>query len=64
MIKVEGFKAFIGTMKIIPKNPRFPEQSIKGEWLYKPDTDCWYCNGNSYMSCICEIEEDLTANLK
>lgn len=56
MICVEGYKAFRGTMKISPKNmePKF----VLGDWLYKPEYDCWYGNGSSYPASICEIYID------
>ena len=56
MIEVEGFKAFRGSMRIIADrgNSAFV---IHGEWLYKPETNCWYCNGNSYFAPYCEVLE-------
>lgn len=60
MIKVEGYKAFHGDMKITPKNTLYKPFYITGkDWLYKPDTDCWYGGGSSYAAEICEpIEND------
>jgi hypothetical protein len=61
MIKVEGYKAFHGTMKIIPaagnsfKEPWFISDK---DWLYKPDTNCWYGDGRSFSAEICEPIED------
>jgi hypothetical protein len=61
MIKVEGYKAFHGTMKIIPaagnpfKEPWFISDK---DWLYKPDTNCWYGDGRSFSAEICEPMED------
>lgn len=60
MIEVEGYKAFKGIMRIIPKNVLFRPFEIKGDWLYKPDTDCWYGGGSSFPSSICEVVEDFT----
>jgi hypothetical protein len=60
MIKVEGYKAFHGTMKIIPtekatfKEPWF---ICDKDWLYKPDTNCWYGDGRSFSAEICEPME-------
>lgn len=48
LICVEGYRAFRGTM--ICKS-----QAIRGDWLYKPDTDCWYCRGNSYPAAVCKV---------
>lgn len=57
VIQVEGYKAFSGLMKWVPGNPEYPSQRIYGDWLYKPDTDCWYCNGISYPADTCEVLE-------
>ena len=55
MICVEGYKAFRGTMY-----HKMLDKKITGEWLYKPDTDCWYCNGSSYPNVVLKIIDDLT----
>lgn len=55
MICVEGYKAFRGTMRITPKNPEFPPRDITGDWLYKPEYDCWYGGGASFSAQICEV---------
>ena len=60
MIKVEGYKAFKGTMKITPKTVLMQPFEIKGDWLYKPEYDCWYNGGSSYPARICEVVEDFT----
>lgn len=60
MITVEGYKAFRGTMKITPKCPEVSPFTVSGAWLYKPDTDCWYCGGNSFVADICEVIKDFT----
>ena len=52
MIKCEGFKAFHGTATIRPTNPKFPPHDETGDWLYKPEYDCWYVNGSSYPAQI------------
>lgn len=54
MIRVEGFKAFRGLMVIYKVGE---DLYIRGDWLYRPDTDCWYCDGSSYPACACVIEE-------
>ena len=51
---------FRGLMKIAPPNPKFPEEEVRGVWLYKPEYECWYCGGRSYDASICEVEEDET----
>jgi hypothetical protein len=59
MIKVEGYKAFHGDMKIIPKNRLYHAfYVLDKDWLYKPDTDCWYGNGRSYPAEICEVVKE------
>lgn len=59
MINVEGYKAFHGTMRIIPKNSLYkPFYIVDKDWLYKPDTNCWYGNGSSFSAEICEIVEE------
>lgn len=60
MIKVEGYKAFRGTMQITPVNKLFPLMDVHGDWLYNPDTGCWYGRGSSYSADICEVVEDET----
>lgn len=54
MICVEGYKAFHGTMKIIPNNPEIPPFNITADWLYKPDFNCWYGKGQSFPAEICK----------
>lgn len=55
VISVEGYRAFRGTMLWTPGNPAYKPMAIQGDWLYKPDTDCWYCAGRSYPAATCEI---------
>jgi hypothetical protein len=59
MIRVEGFMAFHGDMKIIPKNSLYPPfHIVNKDWLYRPDTDCWYGNGQSFQADMCEPLEN------
>lgn len=53
MIKVEGYKAFFGTMLISPVI--LPPFEITAAWLYKPDAKCWYGNGSSFIEDICKV---------
>ena len=53
MIEVEGFKAFRGSMRIYKVFG--DEMVIYGDWLFRPDTDCWYCSGDSYPADVCEV---------
>ena len=60
MICVEGYKAFHGTMRIIPVNTSLKPFIIANkDWLYKPDTKCWYGDGRSFPADICEIVEEV-----
>lgn len=63
MLRCEGYQMFRGKMLITPTPPpghNFPPFEVEGDWLYKPEYDCWYCNGSSYMAKICTILEDFT----
>jgi len=60
MLKCEGYQMFRGVMRVSPPNPKFPMQEIHGDWLFKPEYSCWYCNGHSYAAEICEVVEDDT----
>ena len=56
IIKVEGYKAFHGDMHIVPTSALYPPFYIcDKDWLYKPDTDCWYGDGRSFPADICHI---------
>lgn len=57
MICVEGYKAFHGKMRIVPKTVLINPFEVEGDWLYKPETDCWYNGGNSYPASVCYILE-------
>jgi hypothetical protein len=56
-ISVEGYKAFRGTMKITPKTARVQSFELTGDWLYRPDTECWYGKGSYFGKDICTIVE-------
>ena len=60
MIKVEGYRAFHGDMKVEPRNKLYLSFYIcDKDWLFKPDTGCWYGNGQSFPEEICTpVEED------
>lgn len=63
MLKVEGYKMYKGVMTITPKpvgEYKIPSMDIEGVWLYKPEYNCWYCNGSSYPAEICIIRKDQT----
>lgn len=56
VISVEGYKAFRGTMRITPKSD-IQAYDLHGDWLYKPDTKCWYGKGRSFPVEVCTIME-------
>ena len=58
VIEVKGYKAFRGVMKITQKNEKFSPYEVYGDWLYKPEYDCWYGNCSSYPASICEVVEE------
>ena len=62
IISVEGYKAFHGDMKIVPKNGMYsPYYICDKDWLYKPEYDCWYGDGRSFPADVCEIiDENIT----
>ena len=53
MICVDGFKAFRGKLIVTPKHPEIQPFVMEGDWIYRPDTDCWYGCGRSFVSDIC-----------
>lgn len=55
VISTEGYKAFRGTMHVTPGNPAFQPYDLDGDWLYKPDTECWYCKGHSFPAEMCQV---------
>jgi hypothetical protein len=59
MIKVEGYKAFHGKMEIHPKCDGIKPFVLEGDWLYKPDTKCWYGCGSSFSSEISVVLEEM-----
>lgn len=60
MLECEGYKMFRGTMKIAPKAKELMPYEETCTWLYKPEYDCWYGRGRSYMAEICKVVEDET----
>lgn len=57
MLECEGYKMFKGIMRIIPKSTCVLPFEVEATWLYKPEYDCWYGKGISYIADICEIVE-------
>ena len=58
MLSCEGYRMFYGTATV--KWAATTPETVKGTWLYRPDVDCWYCNGHSYPADIVEVLHDLT----
>lgn len=54
MLKSEGYKMFRGSAAIRPFKCEPYEED--GDWLYKPEWNCWYVNGRSYPA---EIVTDI-----
>ncbi len=60
MICVEGYKAFHGVMIITPViTSHIPPFEIEDDWLYKPDTQCWYGGGRSFSKEICKVKSEV-----
>ena len=57
MIVVEGYKAFRGVLIVWQRVNGYlcEPKEIYGEWLYKPETKCWYGGGKSYPADVCDI---------
>ena len=60
MIRVEGYQAFHGVLRITPKAAGISVREIEADWLYKPEYRCWYGAGMSFSEEICEIVRDDT----
>ena len=56
MLSSEGYKMFRGTARIVPLTGRYKPYEVTGDWLYKPEWDCWYVKGSSYPA---EIVKDI-----
>ena len=48
MLQSEGYKMFRGTGTIHNVKTGKVIEAQEGDWLYKPEYDCWYVNGHSY----------------
>lgn len=64
IIEVNGYRAFRGWMKIHPDCHEAGTVEIYGDWLYNPDTNCWYCKDTlnrcyvyPYYKCTIEVIE-------
>lgn len=57
MLECEGYKMFFGTATVSPKSKMVEPFEVNGTWLYKPEYDCWYVNGRSFIA-------DIVSNIK
>lgn len=65
MVRVDGYRAFTGVMRITPDKPGLEPFEMSGDWLYKPETDCWYVQpewgfSQSFPAGICAVEMEAT----
>lgn len=60
MLKSEGYMMFRGTARIVPKTDWCEPFEETGDWLYKPEYDCWYVNDRSFPADVVQdIREDV-----
>ena len=57
ILKCEGYQMFRGIAVVTPRNPNVEPFKIFGDWLYRPDTHCWYINGSSFC-------EEIVSNIQ
>ncbi len=57
MLQSEGYKMFRGTGQIRNAKTGRVIEAQDGDWLYKPEYDCWYGKGSSFAADICTIVE-------
>lgn len=60
MLTSEGYKMFRGIGQIRNAQTGQIVESQDGDWLYKPEYDCWYVNGSSYPAECVTVVEDRT----
>lgn len=60
MLTSEGYKMFRGTGEIHNAQTGKTVRTERGDWLYKPEYDCWYVNGSSYPAECVTIYHDET----
>ena len=58
MLECEGYKMFKGSAFIRPTTVNFTPFQESGTFLYKPEFNCWYVNGHSYMADVVEDIQD------
>ena len=60
MLTSEGYKMFRGTGAIHNAKTGKEIELQCGDWLYKPEYDCWYVNGHSYPAECVKVLTDET----
>lgn len=63
MLQSEGYKMFRGTGTIHNAKTGEYIESQHGDWLYKPEYNCWYVNGSSYPAECVNVLYDKTEDL-
>lgn len=59
MLNCEGYRMFRGKATVTPCNGKEPF-TVVGDWLYKPEWNCWYVNGSSYPAeIVTDIREEV-----
>lgn len=59
MLQSEGYKMFRGTGLIRNAKTGQIVETQDGDWLYKPEYDCWYVNGSSYPAeCVTVVTDE------
>ena len=59
MLKCEGYKMFRGTGVVKNIITGATTRTETGDWLYKPEYDCWYVNGSSFPAeCMTVINDE------
>lgn len=48
MLTCEGYKMFFGAATVTPNGKKSEAYDVIGTWLYKPESNRWYCAGNAY----------------
>ena len=62
MLTSEGYKMFRGSGQIRNTQTGKTVRTERGDWLYKPEYDCWYVNGSSYPAeCVTVVEDETKA---
>lgn len=65
MLKCEGYKMFRGIGEVRNAKTGQLMRTERGDWLYKPEWDCWYVNGSSYPAeCVVVVEDETEAGYR